>query len=264
MPDFATIESKDNAKIKYAVNLQNSAKFRRSEGAFVIEGLRLCCDAVENGYTPKMLFFTRQAYERHTPQVEQLAKAAQSAYMVTQPVFDKLADTTQPQGVLCVYAMPQWPALSALKSGGRYIGLENLADPSNLGAVARTAEAFGLDGIILYGGNGCDPFAPKVQRAAMGALLRLPVFRMQSEADFAKVQEQFKMYAAVVQGGTPLHQVQLQAPCVVWVGNEANGLTEETRKQCHKQVTIPMPGRAESLNVAAAAAVLIWEMAKQV
>ncbi len=264
MPNFAKIESKDNAKIKYAVNLQNSAKFRRSEGAFVIEGLRLCCDAALNGYTPKTLFFTGQAYERHTAQVEQLAASAQSAYVVSEPVFSKLADTTQPQGVLCIYAMPQWPSLGALKPGGRYIGLENLADPSNLGAVARTAEAFGLDGIILYGGNGCDPFAPKVQRAAMGALLRLPVFRMQSQAEFEMVQRRFSMYAAVVQGGTPLQQVRLQAPCVVWVGNEANGLSEETRARCNAQVTIPMSGRAESLNAAAAAAVLIWEMAKQV
>ncbi len=264
MLDFVKIESKDNAKIKYAVHLQNSAKFRRSEGAFVIEGLRLCCDAVENGYTPQMLFCTQKILEQFPTQVEQLAKVAGASYLVSGPVFAKLADTTNPQGVLCVYAMPQWPPLCALKAGGRYLGLENLADPSNLGAVARTAEAFGLDGILLYGGNGCDPFAPKVQRAAMGALLRLPIFSVQNPNELSWIREHYTMYAAVVQGGNPLHTVKLQAPCVVWVGNEANGLTPEMRAICHQGVTIPMSGRAESLNAAAAAAVFIWEMAKQV
>lgn len=262
MAAFLTIESKDNAKIKYVANLQNSAKFRREQGAFVIEGLRLCCDAVENGYTPQMLFFTRQAYERHTGALDALAAAAKTVYTVTEQVFLKLADTQQPQGVLCVYAMPRALPLETLKPQGRYIGLENLADPSNLGAVARTAEAFGLDGILLYGGNGCDPYAPKVQRAAMGALLRLPVYRIPSNEALAGLADRYAMYAAVVDGGLALQQVALKAPCIAWIGNEANGLTEQVKALCGTQVTIPMPGRAESLNAAAAAAIFIWEMTK--
>ncbi len=138
--------------------------------------------------------------------------------------------------------------------------LEQVADPSNLGAIARTAEAMGIDGLCISGG--CDPYHPKALRASMGALLRLPVYSGEMEELLNRMNTlQVPTYAAVVKNAHfPVSQVDFSGACGVVIGNEAGGITPKTANACTATVTIPMAGRAESLNAAAAACVLIWEM----
>jgi TrmH family RNA methyltransferase len=138
--------------------------------------------------------------------------------------------------------------------------LENLQDPSNLGAISRTAEAFGLDGIFLKGG--CDPYSPKSLRASMGALLRIPVYQTHDlfkEFDKAGLVS----YAAVIdKDAQKLGTVSFAPGSVVIIGNEANGIAKETIARCDNRITIPMDGKAESLNAAIAASIIMWEMCK--
>ena len=147
---------------------------------------------------------------------------------------------------------------------GKYIILENTQDPANLGAIARTAEALGLSGLIVST-NGCDPFSPKAQRAAMGALVRFPLYLSQDiSADIKSLQKkEFSVFASVVSDADcNISDVSYDGSCAVIIGNEANGVTEQLKSVADKKITIPMGGRAESLNAAAAAAIIIWEMVK--
>jgi TrmH family RNA methyltransferase len=146
----------------------------------------------------------------------------------------------------------------------RVIVLENLQDPANMGAVFRSAEAFGMDAVILAG-NCCDVYAPKAVRAGMGAVFRLNLLRTASGAEAAQVLRKAGVatYAAVAHGDARKpHEVRLNRGCAVMIGNEGNGLTAEAIAACDYPLTIPMGGRAESLNAAAAAAILIWEMVR--
>ena len=150
-----------------------------------------------------------------------------------------------------------------MDESGKYILLENVQDPANLGAVSRTAEALGLTGIIVSGG--CDIYSPKALRASMGALLRLSVLEtgdITGTIENAK-KNGMKTYASVPDSrAVSVTDTDFSGGAIVVVGNEANGVTEETLASCQGTVTIPMAGRAESLNAGAAASILMWEMVR--
>ena len=142
------------------------------------------------------------------------------------------------------------------------MAVENLQDPGNLGAVLRTAEALGLSGVLLAG-NCCDVYSPKVLRASMGAVFRLPFRSVERLADAAPTLRQtgFALYAAVPdRTAKRVTELSFEKPSIIAVGNEGNGLEAETVAACGQAVTIPMRGRAESLNAAASAAILMWEL----
>ncbi len=254
--EFTKITSRDNPLIKLVCQLNNSGRSRKEHGLFVIEGLRLCRDAAENGFCFTHLLVSETAKEKHSDDIKLLADMAEKAFLLSDSVFSKISDTKSPQGIICLVKREEKTQL--INKKGRYIALENIADPSNLGAVARTAEALGIDGIIMSEG-GCDPFSPKSLRASMGALLRLPVIVCEN---FAKTlaESGLSLYACVVSGeARSLTEVDFADGCAALIGNEANGLTDETKAVC-EPITIKMTGRAESLNAAVAASIVMWEM----
>lgn len=256
MSEFTKITSRDNPLIKLVSQLNNSGRSRKEHGLFVIEGLRLCRDAAENGFAFTHLLVSETAEKKYADDIKMLSKAASKTYLLSDNVFAKISDTKSPQGIICLVELGR--KAQTIKKSGRYIALENIADPSNLGAVSRTAEALGIDGIIISQG-GCDPFAPKSLRASMGALLRLPV--IVCEDFIGELRESgLSLYACVVSGeAMSLTDVEFSDGCAALIGNEANGLTEEAKAIC-KPITIKMSGRAESLNAAVAASIVMWEM----
>ena len=253
------ISSRSNDNIKYIKKLLSSAKFRRENGCFVLEGLRLCMDAVLNGLKPLAVYYTKAAKDKSGNEIAKIISAADKSYSVSNDVFAAISDTVSPQGVVCIMRMNEHG--SEIRSG-KYIALHNLSTPDNVGAISRSAEAFGLDGIFMLGG--CDIYNPKALRASMGALLRLPVYNM-SEDDFFDIcaQNGIATYASTPrESAKALGDVDFDGDCAVVIGNEANGLPDDFISRCDAAVTIPMRGKAESLNAAAAAAVLIYEMTK--
>ncbi|MCL2532201.1 MAG: RNA methyltransferase [Oscillospiraceae bacterium] len=246
MSAFAhVITSTQNPQIKFAVKLRDSAKARREHGQFFLEGYRLCMDALENGYTPELLFCTDKF-------------DLPGAVRISESVAQKLGDTVTPQGIFGLFKANS-PA-PAQQLSGKIIALENLQDPANLGAIARTAEALGIDCLVVSGG--CDVYHPKALRASMGALLRLPVTQIEDSPSWLE-QCELPCYAAVPVGAaiTP-PECDFTAGAVIVIGNEGNGLSNEVIAACDARLTIPMRGRAESLNAAAAAAILMWELCK--
>ncbi|MBO5909564.1 MAG: RNA methyltransferase [Clostridia bacterium] len=258
--DFEIIESKENKLVKSVRKLVSSASKRREQGLFVLEGLRLCNDAAINGYSVETLIVSDDFKE--IEKIDNLLTSAKRCVKLSGSIFKTLCDTVNPQGVLCVVRIPETVKNTDSISNGRYIMLENTADPSNLGAISRTAEALGLSGIII-GSEGCDPFSPKAQRAGMGALLRLPIYISSDiKSGIISFKEKgIRVFASVVSGdATDLRKVDFPENSIVLIGNEANGLTDEIITLSDERVTINMSGRAESLNAAAAAAIFMWQM----
>ena len=255
--EFKRITSRDNAQIKAVIALRDSARVRREQQMGIVEGLRICRDALENSVRFSSLFVSDSALSKLQEPIEEFARHSEACYQIPDSLFEKISDTHSPQGVLATFYFPENKPFS--KKGGRYIGLENLSDPSNLGAIARTAEAIGVDGIILTS-NSVDPYAPKVLRASMGTLLRLPLY-VSDDLITAASALGLTTYACVVdRDATPITEVSFSGDSLLMIGNEANGLIEATKQNADFNVTIPMLGKAESLNAAAAGAIAMWEM----
>jgi len=261
------IQSAQNPKIKQVVRLVSSARARREDGLFVLEGLRLCMDVVRSGLSGDTLLVTERVLAQNPQEVEALSAVCRQSYLISEPVSEKLSDTRNPQGIYCVVESLDKQTgrnkIIQLDPTGKYLLLENVQDPANLGAISRTAEALGLTGLIVSGG--CDTTAPKALRASMGALLRMPVFVTASVSDLLQNAEKIgiKTYASTPDSSAQsLADADFRGGVICVVGNEANGITEDTLAQCKQHITIPMAGRAESLNAGAAASILMWEMVK--
>lgn len=259
------LTAKSNEKIKAAVSIRDSARARREQHLFFLEGARLCGDAAENGVHIQRAFFTQSALKKYAAQTEKIISASKECYTVSDELAQKLSDTQNSQGVFCVCSEPRKSVgADKIKPDGKYILLENVQDPSNLGAVSRTAEALGIDGLIVCGG--CDIYNPKALRASMGSALRLNIISCDSAVEFIK-----KLNSAGVltlastpsTDSTPITEISMDGGVCCVVGNEGNGITAETMAICAHRVTIPMGGRAESLNASTAAAILIWEMVRK-
>lgn len=260
MSDFKAITSRDNSLIKLVSFLQTSAKKRRENGLFVLEGLRICLDAMENSIRFDKLIVSDTAASKYGDTVNSFALNSDECFKIPDSLFLRISDTKSPQGIIAVCKITDRKS-SEINPRGRYVALENVADPANLGAVSRTAEALGVEGLILSS-DGCDPYSPKALRASMGTLLRVPVFIFD---DFARELKKsgLKSFACVVdKNAESIKEQDFSCGSVVIIGNEANGITDETKAAADRLVTIPMRGRAESLNAAAAAAIAVWEMMK--
>ncbi len=256
------LSAKSNEKIKAAINIRDSSSARNESGLFFVEGARLCSDAAENSPVFRA-FFTSSALKKYADKCEIILKKAEECYEISDEIAGKMSDTKNPQGVFCVCRFPQSVQNNSLKSG-KYIMLENVQDPSNLGAISRTAEAIGIDGMIVCGG--CDIYNPKALRASMGSALRLNIISCTDVLTFldnAKKRGFLTLASTPSTDSVPISEIDMNGSVICIVGNEGNGITKETMDACDKRVTIPMGGRAESLNASTAAAILIWEMVRK-
>ena len=238
------ITSRENAKIKYACRLAQSAAFRRGEGRFLAEGRKLC---------PELARGT------------ELETLPGEHYLVEDHVADKLADVGTHQGVFGVFRTPEH-TLEEARTGGRYLALERVQDPGNVGTLLRSAAAFGFDGVLLS--DGCaSVWAPKTLRASMGAAVRIPVIEAgkMPEAIAALRAKGITCLAAALYKSQPLSAAEPRYPggvCVV-IGSEGQGLTEETIRACNGTVRIPMTDRVESLNAGIAGSILLWHFREE-
>ncbi len=257
------ISSKDNQNIKNAVKLKKSAKYRCKTQSFVAEGVRVCYDAMLSNAEISAFFVTEEASQKNNSKYSELEKYADKTFVVTPEIFSLISDTETPQGFLCVIkALDKINLFDTIKNGRKFLALDNVQDPNNLGTILRSAEAFGLSGIVMSS-DCCDIYSPKVVRGSMGAVFRLPFMTCNSIADFLSENPTLNSFAAVVDSDAePITNVSFNDTCIVVVGNEGNGLKNETIKACKHKITIPMNGKAESLNASTAASIIIWEMIK--
>ena len=259
------ITSKDNAIIKEWRALCTDARRRRESGRFAIEGARLCGDARRSGVRCDTVLYTDGARARYGAEVEALLEQANKCEVISDNLARYMADTANPQGVFCIAnVLDNSFTLDKIDIMGFYGALENIQDPGNLGTIIRTAEAMGLSGLILTD-DCCDVYNPKVLRGSMGGVFRLPLLQVPDmmQTVTALGQEGLVTYACVVDAdATPVHTMGMGRGSVAVIGNEGNGLKPQTVAACTHRITIPMAGRAESLNASMAAGIVLWEMTR--
>lgn len=165
------ITGKNNEIIKGVKKLFTSSKERRAQGLFVLEGARLVFDVLNSFYEVEIFLITESANERYFEKSVLMQRKSKASYFISDTLSQKLSETKNSQGIFAVCKMKN--DNNALQNGKKYIATDNLQDPGNLGTVIRTAEALGIDGVIV--GGGCDVYNPKVLRASMGSALRIEV-----------------------------------------------------------------------------------------
>lgn len=256
------LTSKTNEKIKSAVRLRDSAAQRASSRLFFLEGARLCADAAVSGAGIQRCFATEKAASKYGDYLDKILPVCEEYYRITDEISEKLSDTGSGQGIFCICRMQEdKDCFTDFENDGRYIVLENLQDPSNLGAVARTCEALGINALFVCGG--CDIYNPKALRASMGSLLRMKVVESGDIKSLLTLMNSRSVttYASVPDSSAlKLNTLQMQGAVAFVVGNEGSGMSDAAKDLCCARVTIPMKGRAESLNASTAAAVIAWEM----
>lgn len=250
----------NNPLVKAAAELKQK-KHRTERGEFLAEGLRTAEEAVAYGKV-RALFYTQEAVGGERMQRLLEAAAAQNIELicVSENVLKKIADTETPQGVAAVCTMPQVSLEDLLAGGQMLLVLDRIGDPGNMGTMLRTADAAGIGGVVLL--KGCvDAYAPKTVRSSMGSLFHVPVAAGLDEAAFVKAARAagYALLVTALDGADNLYKADLSGRLAFVMGNEASGVSDYLLSAADKRVFIPMQGRAESLNVAMAAGIVMFE-----
>ena len=245
---MGALTSRDNPKVKRWIRLAGDARYRRAEKRALIEGPHLLAAARLQGLEPVAVLLTEEG--EANPEIRSLA--GPSPVMLAKGVFRAIVDAESPQGVAAEIRIPEGRG-----KGGCAVFLEGIQDPANVGAIVRTAAAFGIARVVLD--RACaDPWSPKALRAGMGGHFALG---LSETNDLASELAGFKgtLACTVPRGGVALEDAPLDRS-IAWIfGGEGKGLTEETIRRADLRVTIPMAAGTESLNVAAAAAICLYQ-----
>ncbi|MBE3099464.1 MAG: RNA methyltransferase [Planctomycetes bacterium] len=252
------ITSVQNPRVKSVRGLQAKKRAREQEQAFVIEGLHLAREAVAAEAAARLVLYTEDLDARGRGLVNSLAKLGAETEAVSPAVMAACSGTETPPGLIAVIQVPELRPPSPLDLA---LVLDGLSDPGNLGTMLRTALAAGVQLVLLTGGT-VDPYNPKVVRAAAGAHFHLPVQTV-VPGDLPASVEGLDLWLAEARTGTPHARVDWRSPCALIIGSEAHGPSEAVRALPARRVHIPTAWPTESLNAAAAAAVLLFEIARQ-
>jgi len=263
--NYMKITSSSNPKIKAAVDIRRR-KSRTENAPFIIEGPHLIEMALNADTPVSEVFFSEAFGKKKEGQklLKQLSKHATRIFEVTEPVFHKLAETETPQGIIAVATCsPLSLNQLRVKSNAVLVVSDGIQDPGNLGTIIRTADASGADAVIILPGT-CDVFMQKTIRTTAGSLFNVPI-AYASVDELVDWLRAHKINLAVTSADAEqsLFEVRLDRPVALVFGNEAHGVQEDLRKAADIMLRIPIYGKAESLNVASAAAACLYEAARQ-
>lgn len=247
------ITSRRNPLVKQLRQL-HTARGRREAGMVLLEGTHMVEEALRHGLSLQRLVFTQGWGENHAALLAQVPPRLQQP--VSEGVLAAVATTVHPDGVVATALLPQtpWPRQPRF-----LLALDHVQDPGNLGALLRTALAAAVDGVVLA--QCADPWQPKVLRAAAGASFALPISQVPSlEPVLAEASDRgLRTMATCVAGGRPYTQLDWSLPSLLILGNEGSGLSTEVVSRCRVAVSIPHSDAVDSLNVAVAGALLLFE-----
>ncbi|NTJ64801.1 RNA methyltransferase [Agrobacterium rhizogenes] len=243
-------------------------KSREESGAFLAEGLKLVIDALELGWTIRTLVYAKAA--KGKPLVEQVAAKTVAAgglvLEVSEKVIGSITRRDNPQMVVGVFEQ-RWRSLREVKpaTGETWVALDRVRDPGNLGTIIRTADAAGASGVILVGET-TDPFSLETVRATMGSIFAVPVVKATPEEFLAwKKKADVSVVATHLAGAVDYRTIDYKKkPVVILMGNEQSGLPDALAKEADALARIPQAGRADSLNLAVATAVMLFEARRHI
>lgn len=253
------ITSRKNQLVALSKGLLREKKIRDEEGLFAVEGVKLCLEALSAGVNAKFALVSETACEKFVEAVDGIAKKC-DVTVVSDDVYLYLSEQKSPQGIfLAGQILDKSVNLDRILNSGKILLLDCVQDSGNLGTMIRTAEALGIGGVILSG-DCADVWSPKTLRASMGSAFRLPSCTMDIvKAVTAAKEKGFAVYAAMLdETAKRLGSFRFPEKSAVVIGNEGHGVSRKAAELCEK-VYIPIQG-AESLNAAAAAAILCWTL----
>jgi TrmH family RNA methyltransferase len=252
------ITSASNAKVKWVRALQAKRKAREEERLFVVEGIRMAREAVAAGVPARLVMHREGLDARGRGLANSLARLGADVETVSDAVMAACSGTETPPGLLAVVARPDLPVPRPITLA---LVADGLADPGNLGTLLRTALAAGAEAAFLTGQT-VDPYNPKVVRGAMGAHFHLPI-RGLAPGEVPAALEGLKIWIAEAGQGAPYSKVDWRPPSALVIGSEAVGPGGAIRELDAGYTQIPISPAAESLNAAIAAAIILFEIARQ-
>ncbi|MGF1507724.1 MAG: RNA methyltransferase [Chloroflexi bacterium] len=252
------ITSTANDNIKHVRALQAKSRARRNANQFVIEGVNLLEEALETGTPIDEIYYTEGFAEDGDALLLALSETGAPLIPVSAEVMEAISDTQSPQGILAVLPTP---TISPTDEITLALVIDGVSDPGNMGTIMRSAVGAGIDVMIVTTGT-VDLTNPKVVRSAMGAHFRLPVQRLSWEGIASRYGNHI-LFLAEPSGGAPHHSIDWTQPAVLIVSDETQGPSEDAARLAHVRVSIPMAGGFDSLNVAVAASVMMFEAVRQ-
>ncbi|EHK2427051.1 RNA methyltransferase [Clostridium perfringens] len=251
------IESKNNNLFKEIKKLKEK-KYRIKSNKYLIEGLRFVEEAIKSKVSIDSIIFT-ESFKEKNPELFLKINENIKLIQMNEALLKQLCSTENPQGIVGVINMQN----KELKSGELVVLVDKVQDPGNMGTIIRTAHAAGAAGIVMTKGT-VDIYNDKTLRSTMGSIFYIPIVEDDS-LDFVKSlkKEGYKLVVSSLQGKNNFFEENLQGKVMIAVGNEGNGVSDEVYDIADIKVKIPMPGEAESLNVAVATSIMIYEKIRQ-
>lgn len=251
------ITAASNSKYKYIKSL-SAKKERMKNGEYVVEGIKSVRDAIASDKTLSIIAVSDEFYDKEKfnyPNDVLVLK-------ISNNIFDRLCDTTTPQGIIAVIKMEEGKNFIP-DSSKAYIYCDGVNDPGNLGTIIRTADAAGFGGVILSSGT-VDLYNPKTVRASMGSFFNIEIITNKTPEDLKSyIKAGFTLFGGILNDkAKDYRDVDMKKPSIIVVGNEANGISDEVADLC-EGIKIPIRGKAESLNVSVAAGILMYELIRQ-
>ena len=267
-----TITSAQNSKVKLLLELQEKSKVRRKEGLFVVEGRRELEHCIESGYAVHTVFICKEILgEEASKSVcgiiakTEIRQERQCTIIeIPKPLYEKVAYRGSTEGVIAELHCKEHNLVSLkLKENPIVVVLESVEKPGNLGAVLRSADAAGVDAVVI-----CDPltdlYNPNLIRSSIGGIFTVPTAAATSEETIKWLKDQnIKIYTAQLQDSEWYYDTDMKGGTAIVMGTEATGLTDIWRKAADAHIKIPMLGRLDSLNVSVSAAILMYEAIRQ-
>lgn len=263
MKPKVVISSTSNPQIKNLVLLQKKAKAREEMGLFVVEGIKMFEEAKTAGLLKKA--YASESFYQEKVREKPDFFSDMEYEVLTDALLKEVSDTLTPQGILGTVGVTSYPLEDMLtQEKACLLLLEDIRDPGNLGTMLRTAEGAGITGVI-FNSSTVDIYNPKVIRSTMGSIFRVPYYRATDFYDtLDRVKEHgIQIFAAHLHGISYDTENCFKKSCGILIGNEANGLTDRASQAADTLIRIPMEGKVESLNAAVAAAILMYEAARQ-
>ncbi len=265
------ISSKDNEQIK-AIRKLKEKKYRDETNTYIIEGIKLVKEAIEEKVNIKMIVICEDCEEENLQNAKNQSSHIEQGLLyeiakyeciyVTKKIFNLLSEVQSPQGILAVVEKGD-NSENINYEEDIILALDGIQDPGNLGTILRTADSANLKQIILSE-NTADPYNPKVVRSTMGAIFRMNIIRTNNMLETLKAvkRHKFEIVATSLNTNSSVYDIKYYKKVVV-IGNEANGVSKEILNIADKKVKIPMLGKTESLNASVAAGILIYEYVRE-
>lgn len=264
------IESNKNRNIKEYIKLLDNKKYRNSTNSFCIEGDKLFFEALNNKVVFRSIFFTRKFLNKFNISLNDtkfLSNIPCKKFIISENVKQYIMDTSIGHDVFCICKkLDKQLSIDKIDSEKNFLFLCNVQNPGNLGMIIRSLDAFSIDGLILSP-DCCDIYNPKVLRASMGSLFRANFYLTDDvlKTTMLLKEKGFSTYATVVNNSNcSLNRIKFGNKNIIYIGNEGNGLSDEIVNACDLKLTIDINPNTESLNVAVASSIIMWEMKRQI